>query len=100
MTVRRNIGVAAESLCDDRTTHTRQAVATKGRKVPPTLSPHIRELAHRRSANLEVTLLWNRRSHRVWISIYNVANDEQAAAPVPHEQALDAFEHPYAYVAA
>ena len=52
------------------------------------------------SANLEVTLLWNRRSPRVWISIYNVANDEQAAAPVPHEQALDAFEHPYAYVAA
>ena len=68
--------------------------------MPPTLSPHIRELAHRRSANLEVTLLWNRRSHRVWISIYNVANDEQAAAPVPHEQAVDAFQHPYAYVAA
>ena len=56
LTVRRNIGVAAESLGDDRTTHTRQAVATKGRRMPPTLSPHIRELAHRRSANLEVTL--------------------------------------------
>ena len=68
--------------------------------MTPTLSPNIRELAHRRSANLEVTLLWNRRSHRVWVSIYDLANDEQRAAPVPQDRALDAFNHPYAYVAA
>lgn len=65
-----------------------------------TLSPNLRELAQRRSANLEVTLLWNRRSRRVWVSIYDLANDEQRAAPVPRDRALDAFNHPYAYVAA
>jgi hypothetical protein len=68
--------------------------------MTPTLSPHIRELAHRRSANLEVTLRWNRRSRRVWISIYNAANDDQTAVPVPMSRPLDAFEHPYAYIAA
>jgi hypothetical protein len=72
----------------------------KGRNMNATLSPNIRELAHRRSANLEVTLLWNRLSHRVWISIYDVASDEQTAAVVPEDRALDAFNHPYAYVAA
>ncbi len=68
--------------------------------MTPTLTPNLRELAHRRSANLEVTLLWNRRSRRVWVSIYDSTNDEQRAAPVPDERALDAFNHPYAYVAA
>jgi hypothetical protein len=65
-----------------------------------TLSPNLRELAQRRSANLEVTLLWNRRSRRVWISIHDLASDEQHAAPVPDDRALDAFDHPYAYLAA
>jgi hypothetical protein len=68
--------------------------------VTPTLSPQLSELAHRRSANLEVTLLWNRRSRRVWISIYDLANDEQRAVLVSHDRALDAFNHPYAYLAA
>ena len=67
--------------------------------MTPNLSPHLRELAHRRSANLEVTLLWHRRSRRVWISIYDFANDEQRAVLVPHDRALDAFNHPYAYLA-
>lgn len=66
--------------------------------MTPTLSRNLRELAHRRSANLEVTLLWNRRSRRVWVSIYDLANDEQRTAPVPCDRALDAFNHPYAYV--
>jgi hypothetical protein len=68
--------------------------------MTPTLSPHLRELAQRRAANLEVTLLWNRRSGRVWISIYDLANEEHASAEVPDERALDAFNHPYAYLAA
>jgi hypothetical protein len=68
--------------------------------MTPTLSPQLRELAHRQSANLEVTLLWNQRSRRVWISIYDLAKDEQRAVLVPHNRALDAFNHPYAYLAA
>ena len=68
--------------------------------MTPTPSPDLRELAQRRSANLEVTLLWNRRSRRVWVSIHDLANGEQRATPVPRDRALDAFNHPYAYVAA
>ncbi len=64
------------------------------------LSANLDELAQRRSQNLEVTLLWNRRSGTVWISILDVANDEQQAAAVPGDRALDAFNHPYAYLAA
>ena len=68
--------------------------------MTPTPFPPLRELAQRRTANLEVTLLWNRRSRRVWISIYDIDTDEQRAALVPHDRALDAFNHPYTYLAA
>jgi hypothetical protein len=68
--------------------------------MPATLARHLRQLAQRRSGYLEVTLLWNRRSRRVWISIHDLANDEQYAARVPPERALDAFNHPYAYLSA
>ena len=65
-----------------------------------TLSSDIRQLAQRWSANVEVTLLWNRSSQRVWISVYDVTTDQQQAAPVPNDRALDAFNHPYVYLAA
>ena len=65
-----------------------------------TLSPHLHELASRRSANLEVTLLWNRQSRRIWVSIHDLASDEQRSAHVPNDRALDTFHHPYAYIAA
>ena len=61
---------------------------------------HIRELARRCSANLEVALMWNPRSGRVWLSIFDPATEEQISLPVPSERALDAFQHPYAYVGA
>lgn len=60
----------------------------------------IRELAKRRSANVEVTLLWNRQSQRTWISVRDLANGSESSVIVPNERALDAFEHPYVYVAA
>jgi hypothetical protein len=66
--------------------------------MPATLARHLHQLAQRRSANLEVTLLWNRRSRRVWISIYDLASDEQHAVRVAPERALDAFNHPFAYL--
>jgi hypothetical protein len=46
-----------------------------------------------------VTLVWNPRSRRVWISIFDLASDEQQAVPVPHDRALDASNHAYAYLA-
>jgi hypothetical protein len=65
-----------------------------------TLAHDVRELAQRRSADLEITLLWCRRLRRVWISILDLASDEQYAARVSPEHALDAFNHPYAYLSA
>lgn len=60
----------------------------------------IRELAKRRSSNLEVTLLWNRQSRRTWITVRDLSNGSESAVIVPNERALDAFEHPYVYMAA
>ena len=63
-----------------------------------TLAHDVRELAQRCSADLEITLLWSRRLRSVWISILDLASDEQYAARVPPEHALDAFNHPYVYL--
>jgi hypothetical protein len=60
-------------------------------------SPDIRELAQRRSQNLEITLLWNRRTQRVSIAIHDYAADERTVFRVPNDRALDAFHHPFVY---
>jgi hypothetical protein len=58
-----------------------------------------RELAHRTSDGIEVTLFWSKRSNQVTIE----AVDTRSAAAVEFEvdgsAALDAFNHPYAYAA-
>jgi hypothetical protein len=63
-------------------------------------SANIRELARRCSENLEVSLLWNRRSGRVSITVYDAATEEEISLTVPRDRALDAFNHPYAYLLA
>lgn len=62
------------------------------------IRPPIEELARRYSANLEVALLWCRRTGQVWLTIFDVATEEQISLPVPGEHALDAFQHPFAYI--
>ena len=59
-----------------------------------------RELAHRTSDGIEVTLFWSKPSDRVTIAVLDTRSDEALEFEVDGSDALDAFNHPYAYAAA
>lgn len=63
------------------------------------LSTPVRELAQRVSGTDEVRLLWNPESGRVELSIRDVASGAGLHVEVEPARAMDAFYHPYAYVA-
>lgn len=56
-----------------------------------------RELAHRSSDGIEVTLFWTEPSDRVTISLVDTRSGEILEFEVAGTAALDAFNHPYAY---
>ena len=58
-----------------------------------------RELAHRRNDGIEVTLFWSKASSRVTISVFHVRDATALEFEVDGADALDAFNHPYAYAA-
>jgi hypothetical protein len=58
-----------------------------------------RELARRVTGGLEITLYWNARDDSVSIEVYQATTAETIAFPVPADQALDAFNHPFAHLA-
>jgi hypothetical protein len=57
-----------------------------------------RELAHRHQDGLEVTLLWDARSNTVSIELVDDRNETALTFLVDPKSALDAFNHPFAYV--
>jgi len=59
-----------------------------------------RELAHRSSDGIEVTLFWTKRSNRVTIAVLDTRSGEALEFEADGSAALDAFNHPYAYAAA
>ena len=59
-----------------------------------------RELAHRTSDGIEVTLFWIQPANRVTIAVLDTRSDEALEFDVDGHAALDAFNHPYAYAAA
>ena len=59
----------------------------------------IRELDHRKSDGIEVTLLWNARTKAVLVSVVEERSAASFQFEVPPANALDAFHHPYAYAA-
>jgi hypothetical protein len=59
-----------------------------------------RELAHRTSDGIDVTLFWSKPSDRVTIAVVDTRSDEALEFDVDGSVALDAFNHPYAYAAA
>ncbi len=59
----------------------------------------IRELDHRKSDGIEVTLLWNARTKAVLVSVVEERSAASFQFEVPADNALDAFHHPYAYAA-
>jgi len=59
-----------------------------------------RELAYRASDGLEISLLWRKRDDRVVVSVSDSRTQEAFEVAVEQtDQALHAFEHPYAYAA-
>jgi len=57
-----------------------------------------RELDHRESDGVSVTLLWYEDSNRVTIHVVDPRSDEEFDLEVAGHDALDAFRHPYAYI--
>jgi hypothetical protein len=58
-----------------------------------------RELAHRTSDGIEVTLFWSKSSNRVTIVVLDWHSNDRLEFEVDGNAALDAFNHPYAYAA-
>jgi hypothetical protein len=58
-----------------------------------------RELAHRTSDGIDVSLRWNRLTNRVTINVYDARSDEGFEFEVDGHRALDAYRHPFAYAA-
>jgi hypothetical protein len=58
-----------------------------------------RELAYRRADGVEVTLFWNPVSDAVWVQVIERDTEACLELPVARDQALNAFNHPYAYAA-
>jgi hypothetical protein len=56
-----------------------------------------RELAHRISNGIEVTLYWGPAKNEVVVQVFDHGSAHIFEITVPSERALDAFHHPYAY---
>lgn len=57
-----------------------------------------RELDHRESDGIAVTLLWDEDADRVAIRVVDSDGDQEFELEVAPRDALDAFRHPYAYI--
>jgi hypothetical protein len=58
-----------------------------------------RELAHRTTNGIDVTLLWAESTNTVTIAVVDTHSGEELEFDVDRSRALDAFNHPYAYAA-
>ena len=58
-----------------------------------------RELAHRSADGVEVTLLWDPAADTISVQVIERDTDARFELPVARDQALNAFNHPYAYAA-
>jgi hypothetical protein len=58
-----------------------------------------RELAQRQSGSDEIVLLWHPEEDRVEVSVRDVTTGATLHIEIAPGNAMDAFTHPYAYVA-
>lgn len=59
-----------------------------------------RELAYRENDGIEVSLFWSKTGNRVTVEVVEEQSGEGFEFDVDGAEALDAFNHPYAYAAA
>lgn len=57
-----------------------------------------RELAHRASGGIEVTLYWSADDDSTSVAIFHAATEQTLHFAVPRERALDAFYHPFVHL--
>jgi hypothetical protein len=57
------------------------------------------ELAHRTGNGIDVYLFWNERDSRVTVSVFDERTNDGFELEVDSRDALDAFNHPFAYAA-
>jgi hypothetical protein len=55
------------------------------------------DLADRHSGDLDVVLLWARRSGRLWVTVTHRRTGRTARINATSGNALDVFTHPFAY---
>jgi hypothetical protein len=70
--------------------------------VMPMVSPAepYRELAHRETDGLEIALFWHQRTGRLTVAVSDQRTSDYFELEAAPDEALDVFEHPYAYAAA
>ena len=59
----------------------------------------LRELAYRVSDGVEVSLVWNQPEDRLLVMVVDVRTRSWFNVPARRENALDVFNHPFAYAA-
>jgi hypothetical protein len=67
--------------------------------IPIPIPTPRQELAQRTSGGLQITLYWDAEQDGTIVEVHQPATQETIAIPVTHDQALDAFHHPFAYLA-
>ena len=55
------------------------------------------ELDSRHAGGIEVALLWNKLTNRLWVSVIDTRSGESFELDVESQNALDVFHHPFAY---
>jgi hypothetical protein len=63
-----------------------------------TTHPPRRELAHRVTGGIEVTLFWNALDDTTAVEVWQPATEELLFFDVARDRALDAFYHPFAHL--
>jgi hypothetical protein len=79
-------------------THWRKRSA-KETTVTTELSTERRELDHRHSNGIDVTLSWSPGTNALFVTVVDDAAEDAFELVVEPHEALDVFNHPYAYAA-
>ena len=76
------------------------SIQTTATDTASTINTDWSELASRENDGLEVSLLWSKATGRTTVVVSDSKLDEAFELEVPGVEALEAFNHPFAYAAA
>jgi hypothetical protein len=73
-------------------------MGSSGQVVEQETRARMRELAHREGSDVDVSLFWRSEDNTLLLLLVEVPTGVLFEIPVSPEDALDAFNHPYAYL--